>query len=78
MAKKEKRENKENELKENGEESGSKALTIVFAILTVVIWLAIFAVLIKLDFGGFGSKVLRPVLKDIPVINKILPEPTDE
>ena len=45
MAKKEKRENKENELKENGEESGSKALTIVFAILTVVIWLAIFAVL---------------------------------
>ena len=78
MAKKEKRENKENELKENGEESGSKALTIVFAILTVIIWLAIFAVLIKLDFGGFGSKVLRPVLKDIPVINKILPEPTDE
>ena len=29
--------------------------------------------LIKLDVGGFGSGVLTPVLKDIPVISKILP-----
>ena len=40
--------------------------------------MAIFAALIKFDVGGFGNGVLRPVLKDIPVLNKILPTPTDE
>ena len=33
----------------------------------------ILCLLIKLDVGGFGSNVLAPVLKDVPVINKILP-----
>ncbi|MCI7594698.1 MAG: hypothetical protein MSS92_00500 [Lachnospiraceae bacterium] len=41
----------------------------------VFIWLAILCVLIKLDVGGFGSNVLTPVLKDVPVANKILPGP---
>ena len=27
----------------------------------------------KMDVGGFGSNVLTPILKDVPVINKILP-----
>lgn len=40
----------------------------------VVIWVAILCVLIKLDVGGFGSNVLAPVIKDVPVLNKILPE----
>ena len=35
--------------------------------------MAILCLLIKLDVGGFGSGVLAPVLKDVPVINKILP-----
>ncbi|MCR5302071.1 MAG: hypothetical protein K6E49_06485 [Lachnospiraceae bacterium] len=35
------------------------------------------ALLIKLDIGGFGSGVLRPILKDVPVINRILPEPDE-
>lgn len=43
-----------------------------------MIWLAIFVLLVKLDVGGFGSKVLYPVLKDVPVINKILPNASDE
>ena len=42
----------------------------------VFIWIAILCVVIKLDVGGFGSGVLAPVLKDIPVVNKILPEGT--
>lgn len=48
----------------------------VFLVTTVivVIWLAILCLLVKLDVGGFGSNVLAPVLKDVPVINKILPE----
>ena len=41
--------------------------------LIVIVWLAVIAVIIKLDVGGFGSNVLTPVLKDVPVLNKILP-----
>ena len=44
----------------------------------VLIWLGIFGVLIKLDVGNFGSEVLYPVLKDVPVINWILPNPDSE
>ncbi len=55
------------------ESTGSKAITVLIVFIIVIIWLAVFGVLIKLDVGGFGSQVLTPVLKDIPVINKILP-----
>lgn len=75
MAKKDKKEKK---LQENGEESDSRIATVIFTLLTILIWLAVFGVLIKLDVGGFGSKVLRPLLKDVPVVNLILPEASDE
>lgn len=39
----------------------------------VLVWLAILCVLIKLDVGGVGSNILKPILKDVPVVNKILP-----
>lgn len=42
-------------------------------VFIVIVWLAVIAVIIKLDIGGFGSNVLTPVLKDVPVLNKILP-----
>lgn len=57
------------------EETGGFSVVLV-TILIVIIWLAILALLIKLDVGGFGSEVLKPVLKDVPVINKILPGDT--
>lgn len=60
------------------EKKSNKVVIILVTVLIVLIWLAIFVLLVKLDVGGFGSKVLRPVLKDIPVINKILPDATDE
>lgn len=64
---------------ENGEENiGSKILSVFFVILIIFVWLAIIAALIKFDIGGFGSSVLRPVLKDVPGINKILPEPSEK
>lgn len=64
---------------ENSEESiGSKILSGFFVILIVLVWFGIIVALIKLDIGGFGSGVLRPVLKDVPVINKILPEPSEK
>lgn len=74
MAKKDRKEKKD-----NGEENiGSRILSGFFVILIVLVWLAILVALIKLDVGGFGSTVLRPVLKDVPGINKILPEPSEE
>ncbi len=62
----------------NEKGKGSKIIAAVIGLVIVIIWLAIFAVLIKLDVGGFGSSILRPLLKDVPVINKILPEVSDE
>lgn len=53
---------------------GGKMVTSLIAVFIVLIWIAIFALLIKLDVGGFGSSVLYPVLKDVPVLNLILPD----
>lgn len=65
--------------RDNNEENiGSKILSVFFVILIVLVWLAIIAALIKFDVGGFGSTVLRPILKDVPGINKILPKPSEE
>lgn len=55
------------------EDPGGVSVALVTVVI-VIIWLAILCLLIKLDVGGFGSGVLAPVLKDVPVINKILPE----
>ena len=57
---------------EENESGGSKLVTALIAIVIILIWLAVFAFLIKMDVGGIGSKVLYPVLKDVPVVNKIL------
>lgn len=56
----------------NDGEGGGFA-TFFATFFVVVVWLAVIAVIIKLDIGGFGSNVLAPVLKDVPVLNKILP-----
>lgn len=53
---------------------GGTVSAIAVTIFIVLIWLAILCLLIKLDVGGFGSKVLSPVLKDVPVLNWILPK----
>ena len=64
------------ELDEDSGKSG-KFVSILVAILIIAIWLVIFALLIKMNVGGVGS-MLRPYLKNVPVISKILPDPTDE
>ncbi|MCI8947463.1 MAG: hypothetical protein HFI91_10480 [Lachnospiraceae bacterium] len=61
----------EEELDEESE--GSSAPVVLVTFIIVVIWLAILGLLIKLDVGGFGSTVLRPILGNVPVINKVLP-----
>lgn len=77
MAKKEKKGGLEGTDKKEGESTGNKILTFLIALAIVIIWLAVFALLIKLDVGGVGSKVFYPVLKDVPVVNKILPDVVD-
>lgn len=64
--------------KEKEEKEGGKFLSFVIIFLIIVVWLAAMVVLIKLDVGHFGSQVLRPVLKDVPVINMILPPASDD
>lgn len=66
--------------KDTGEKegAGSKILTFIIIILIVLIWLAILALLIKFDVGGIGSQTFRPILKDVPVLNRILPDVSDE
>lgn len=60
-------------------EPGGLPVFLVTAFI-VAVWIAILCVLIKLDVGGVGSNILKPILKDIPVVNKILPgeKRTDE
>lgn len=58
------------------EEEGSNIPIFLTTVAIVAIWLLIIGVLIKLDVGGFGSKVLTPMLKDVPVVNRILPNVT--
>ncbi len=55
------------------ENSGPVILT---TLIIIVVWVGIICALIKLDIGGFGSQVLAPVLKNVPVVNKILPDET--
>lgn len=58
----------------DSEEEGGTFSIVLITFFIVVIWLAILGLLIKLDVGGFGSSVLRPIIKDVPVLNMILPD----
>lgn len=69
--------NQEEELMEEAGGAGTGSVFLVTFII-VLIWIAILCLVIKLDFGGFGSNVLTPILKDVPVINKILPNSSEE
>lgn len=62
------------EMAEEQETVGGKLIVAFATIVIIAIWLGILALLIRLDVGGFGSTVLYPMLKDVPYVNKILPE----
>lgn len=63
------------EIEEESEGIGSKIVLAFVTLLIILIWLGIIVILIKFDVGGFGSTILRPIIKDVPYINMILPEP---
>lgn len=63
----------------DGEEKKDSGLIgIIIAVVIVIIWLLVFALLIKMDIGGFGTNVMTPLLKDVPVLNSILPASSSE
>ena len=66
---------KQEEELESDEDSGG-FVTFIATVFIVLLWLAVIVVIIKLDVGGFGSGVLAPVLKNVPIINRILPSGT--
>lgn len=55
------------------DKEGNGFVTFLATMFIVVLWLAVVVVVIKLDVGGFGSSVMTPLIKDVPVLNKILP-----
>ncbi len=55
------------------DEEGGGFVTFIATLFIVLLWLVVAIVMIKIDVGGFGSSVLAPVLKDVPILNKILP-----
>lgn len=57
------------------DDDASSISVFLVTVIIVVIWLAILCLLVKLDVGGFGSEVLYPIFKDVPVVNKVLPAP---
>ncbi len=63
------------ELSDEEETSTGSVFMVTFVI--VLIWIAILCLVVKLDFGGFGTNVLTPILKDVPVLNLILPKSND-
>lgn len=58
------------------EKSGSFA-SFMLVISLVLLFVVILAVMIKMDVGGFGSRVLYPAFRDVPVVKNILPVPDD-
>ena len=72
--------NMETDLENTEEEEGSssKLAVALVTLVIIIVWLAILALLIKWDVGGFGSTVMRPLLKDIPYVNRILPDSEDD
>lgn len=61
---------------EDETEGGGGIPTFLITLLIVLVWLAILCLAIKMDWGHFGSEILSPILKDVPVVNLILPKDT--
>ena len=73
MGKKDDKEKKQKKDDDNLTKGGI-ILNIILSVLLALIILLGFLVFVKLDIGGFGNNVLRPVIEDWPVVNKILPK----
>lgn len=66
--------NLEKDEQDTEDDIGGKIVLGLVALFIVLIWIGIFIILVKFDVGGFGSTVLRPILKDVPYLNWVLPK----
>ena len=73
-ARKKARELADQEAELDDDSPGGGFSMLVVTLFIILIWVVIIGILIKLDIAGIGSKFLAPAIKDIPVINKILPK----
>lgn len=75
LKKKEKEEKKKKGKGAEGEEEdeGGVGMIIFAAFFILVVWIAIIALILKMDVAGLGT-LAYPYLKDIPVVSKVLPE----
>lgn len=55
------------------DEEGNGLFTFLATMIIIALWIGIFCVIVKLDVGGLGTNIMTPLLKDIPVVNLILP-----
>lgn len=62
---------REAEIADDDDGTGPVVLT---TLVIVLVWVGIICALIKLDVGGFGSGVIAPIIKNVPVLNMILPD----
>ncbi len=69
-----KKKDNNNEEKKKG---GGKFISILIVLLILIIWVITFAFLIKMDVGNLGTS-LRPMLKDVPVLQYLLPSVSEE
>lgn len=63
--------------KEKKDKEGVGAAGALIVVLIIISFVSTMCLLIKCDVGGFGSSVLRPVFKDVPVIKEILPDASE-
>ena len=56
------------------DQSSGGITSFFLTIAIIVMWLLIMSLLIRLDVGRFGSTVMAPIIKDVPYLNRILPE----
>lgn len=56
------------------ETEGSTVSVVLVTVVIIMIWLVIIALAVKTDVLGLGSNVFAPILKDVPVVNRILPK----
>lgn len=59
---------------ETSDGPGSMIGILITALFLVVVWIGIFCLLVKLDVGGLGSRVMAPIIGNIPVVKMILPK----
>ena len=53
--------------------AGNLAGILLMVLFVIIICLAFLCICIRLDVGGFGSGILKPVLRDVPGMKYILP-----